>query len=1225
MLNTSPIGKFIVFRSGAKSCSRRRPRTTARLPLAGGWMMKRGWLFPVKVMILLILLVGTIDAGHRASRSLESSVAFENAVFGKGAAKSGTTTQTWPFTLSIFPGSPASNGTTARVSVASDGTQSNGFSGYPSISAHGRYVAFTSHASNLVPGDTNNNADIFVHDRHTGFTTRVSIASNGTQGNGSSYSPSMSADGRYVAFSSAASNLVPNDTNGKTDVFIHDREIGETTRVSQASNGVQGNGDSLHPSISADARYVAFQSLASNLVPGDTNGTWDIFVHDRHTGQTSRVSVASNGTQGNHWARLPSISADGRYVAFSSDASNLVPGDTNGERDIFVHDRQTGHTNRVSLASDGAQGNGGSSSQSISADGRYVAFSSTASNLIPGEPNDVTNVFLHDRQTAQTSRVSVAPDGTPANWESMGPSISADGRYVAFYSWADNLVPGDTNGEWDVFVHDKHTGHTNRVSLASDGAQGNGGSSFPSISANGRYVAFSSTANNLVPNDTNGVWDVFVHDRGGTSSLQPDVSQFVTDSRQQLLLTSGYADDVSQVGDYFLDKLHTDAVKLVINTTLNLWSLAGIDWGLVGQSANHIITPGYQAALDASWRGWTDASVIKHWHKPLYDRIYHNGQWLFHESAQSGFKYVAKTAGIEAAKGPIKDWLVDELVPGPGTPVADLVGVSLARLGAGYQSDLSREELQLLAQLPNLNLTPAQEDAYRADMLARQQAHAQMVAQLGSHRDLLWNSYQAALANENNWWRFWGRFLLKYAVIGAATLAWDGPGFYVATAGTTTVDTIYDAVQGARALAHDQKMMDQSLRFLGSRTPHTYSQISLNTVAGLNLIHAGQPPQIADGNLDDIELHSIGHYRFWPDLWWAEERSQVQLEISNDASFSTAFLTSAAYTHTGFWSGPQRLLPEGEAKTLGGFGQGTAIISLKLPDDGWSPDDGSPVDLLVLGATATGIYPVANTQVSWNPVRVEEALGLRAPAPIGYTAAEANSAPTLPYRVSSTVVNLPDSTDYRLVIGVVNPFALTLTATITQTIPSHFTILDSDAATIVGDSLVWTTVISPGVGLELRPLVRWEAPPGTSTTMPAAELAFEDPDTGLGDRYTTKERIVHAAWPLEVKAVFPLTWQSNAITTMGVTLTNVTDNVTATGTFTTTVRTTDGAVLWAAAVAVSVTPGQSQTLSLPVDIVHSGYAIVEGELSLGEAYRPEFLEIIFVAGNDIYLPVILRQ
>ena len=414
------------------------------------------------------------------------------------------------------PAAPTAGTTPTHVSVFSDETQGNGHSGRASISADSRYVAFESGASNLVAGDTNELQDIFVRDRQTGQTTRVSVASDGAQANDRSLEPKISADGRFVAFGSTASNLVPGDTNGYKDVFVHDRQTGQTTRVSVASGGAQGNERTWYHNISLDGRFVVFSSAANNLVPDDTNGYTDVFVHDRQTGQTTRVSVASDGAQGNRSSSTsePSISADGRYVAFSSLAGNLVPGDTNDTYDVFVHDRQTGQTTRVSVASDGAQGNGITQSEpSISADGRHVAFESYASNLVPGDTNDAYDVFVHDRQTGQTTRVSVASDGAQANEWSFGAEISADGRYVAYGSDASDLVPGDKNTSGDVFVHDRQTGQTTCVSVTPAGTPGNELSSPDSIAADGRFVAFGSAASNLVPDDTNGYADVFVHDR----------------------------------------------------------------------------------------------------------------------------------------------------------------------------------------------------------------------------------------------------------------------------------------------------------------------------------------------------------------------------------------------------------------------------------------------------------------------------------------------------------------------------------------------------------------------------------------------------------------------------------------------------------------------------------------------------------------------------------------
>jgi len=397
----------------------------------------------------------------------------------------------------------------SRVSVDSAGAEGisvngNG-SGLASISADGRYVAFESNIDSLVSGDTNSDRDILVHDRRTGLTERVSVDSAGVQANGDSDNPSISADGRYVGFYSDASNLVAEDTNGVKDIFVHDRQTGLTRRISVNSTGTQADADSLEPNISIDGRYVAFESDASNLVSGDTNGRTDIFVHDLHTGLTERVSVNSAGIQANSDSDDPSISADGKYVAFGSYASNLVSGDT-GYQDIFVHDRQTGLTERVSVDSAGAEANGGSASPSINADGRYVAFQSAASNLVDDDTNAIADIFVYDRQTGSSELVSVDSAGTQANDLGQASSISADGRHIAFRSRASNLVPGD-GGDQDIFVHDRQTGQIDLVSL---GAQSNYGSWEPSISADGRSVAFHSMDWGFVDGDTNRVSDVFV-------------------------------------------------------------------------------------------------------------------------------------------------------------------------------------------------------------------------------------------------------------------------------------------------------------------------------------------------------------------------------------------------------------------------------------------------------------------------------------------------------------------------------------------------------------------------------------------------------------------------------------------------------------------------------------------------------------------------------------------
>ena len=380
---------------------------------------------------------------------------------------------------------------------------------------------------------------------NVGVVLRISVANDTTEGDSSSFSSSISTDGRFVAFVSRATNLVADDTNAKIDIFIRDTCEGaigctpSTTRISVANDGSQANDDSPGSSpMSADGRYIAFFSFASNLVAGDTDNRGDIFVRDTCAGaagctpSTIRVSVNSDGVSSNFNAASPSLSADGRYMAFISLASDLVAGDTNGSTDVFVRDTCIGATGcipstvRVSVASDGAQGNANSSRPSLSADGRFVGFSSSASNLVASDTNGSDDVFVRDTCTGATGctpstiRVSMASDGAQGDGASGPAAMSEDGRYAAFVSWASNLVADDTNGTSDVFIRDTCAGATGctpstiRASLSTSGNEGDMDilTDFISISANGRFVAFASGATNLVKRDTNGVRDVFVRD-----------------------------------------------------------------------------------------------------------------------------------------------------------------------------------------------------------------------------------------------------------------------------------------------------------------------------------------------------------------------------------------------------------------------------------------------------------------------------------------------------------------------------------------------------------------------------------------------------------------------------------------------------------------------------------------------------------------------------------------
>jgi uncharacterized repeat protein (TIGR01451 family) len=406
-------------------------------------------------------------------------------------------------------------GITEWVSVSSDGTGANHQSDMPAISGDGRFVAFVSLADNLVPSDTNGFADTFVHDRLADVTERVSVSNRGRQGNadsgliGVAAYPAISADGRFVAFVSQADNLVSGDRNVNADVFVRDRLLGTTERVSVNSAGEEADIGGEGPALSADGRFVAFQSDAQNLAPEANPPLFvtQIYVHDRSTGTTEIISVNADGQAGNALNIQPDISADGRFVVFSSFADNLVPGVQSGLQ-VYLRDRATGTTERISEDAAGEPGDGSSVDPSISLDGRFVVFETNSGNLI-GDGNHESHILVKDRQTGAFERVSATSTGEPADLLSQHPDITPDGRFVTFFSLATNLVPGDTNNRRDIFVRDRQTGTVVRVSVSTAGVEGNSESEWPTISDDGLVTAFESSSDNLVPNANGGI---FAHD-----------------------------------------------------------------------------------------------------------------------------------------------------------------------------------------------------------------------------------------------------------------------------------------------------------------------------------------------------------------------------------------------------------------------------------------------------------------------------------------------------------------------------------------------------------------------------------------------------------------------------------------------------------------------------------------------------------------------------------------
>jgi Tol biopolymer transport system component len=451
-----------------------------------------------------------------------------------------------PAVCAFAAAASAQYGITSRASVAAYGGDVDHHSGAPSLSADGRFVAFHSRASNLFPlsqgFDGNSAFDIFVRDLLTGTTRRVSIGIGGFDPVGGSGHPSISADGSRVAFHSFSWNLVANDSNQALDVFVVDVATLATTRVSVISGGAQATGMSQFASLSADGRYVVFESWAADLAPGDGNLACDIFRHDTLTGVTELVSanpagVSGNGDSGGDSVSPPSISADGRWVAFGSRASDLVPNDTNhitfplpcklcGD-DVFVRDMLLGTTVKVSVSSAGVPGDWKNNYCAISGDGRLVVFEGASANLVPGDTNDAGDVFVHDRDAdvdgifdepgaIATTRVSVDSSGAQmANGAGGGgigwggPRISFDGSTVAFHSISP-LAPPGSNGRIQVFVKDLASGLVEATSVDPWFALGAEHSFLAALDANGDHVAFTTRSTGIVAGETNARDDVFV-------------------------------------------------------------------------------------------------------------------------------------------------------------------------------------------------------------------------------------------------------------------------------------------------------------------------------------------------------------------------------------------------------------------------------------------------------------------------------------------------------------------------------------------------------------------------------------------------------------------------------------------------------------------------------------------------------------------------------------------
>ncbi|WP_367140807.1 MULTISPECIES: hypothetical protein [Streptomyces] len=397
-----------------------------------------------------------------------------------------------------------------RVSVAADGTQAGNTSYDPAISGDGRTVAFISRANNLTPG-AGHAYNLYLKDLRTGAIERANVAGDGNPDVRWVYAYSLSATGRYVAFASAAEQMGPGHVVD-THIYVRDRETGRTEPLLGDENQHGGAGT---PAISGDGRYVAFASDRTDLVPGGGERRHDVYVRDRWTRTTRRVSVASDGSRADGLSLRPVISADGNTIGFLSTADNLgtAGGPRPGPREtsFYVHDLRTGRTRPAAQSRDGRPAwvvDDGS----ISPDGRYALFASSTPGIVPGDTPAVLQCYAKDLHTGTTRLVSIAHDGSPADGDCFGAVMNADDRRVFFTSWATNIVPGGTRRNSGVFVRDLRTGYAEQLDVSAEGTRGNGLAGPVTTDFSGHRTAFESWSDNLVPADTNDTGDIFVRD-----------------------------------------------------------------------------------------------------------------------------------------------------------------------------------------------------------------------------------------------------------------------------------------------------------------------------------------------------------------------------------------------------------------------------------------------------------------------------------------------------------------------------------------------------------------------------------------------------------------------------------------------------------------------------------------------------------------------------------------
>ncbi|MBK8128896.1 MAG: DUF2012 domain-containing protein [bacterium] len=977
--------------------------------------------------------------------------------------------------------------------------------------------------------------------------------------------PSWSPDGQRVLFAS-------NQGGSYYQVYTIPKTGGAPELVTSIANNI------LWPRYSPDGSKIVYMRASLPLPACDWN--WDIWVME---------SNGSNQTPLTNWLGgdlYPSWTPDGEIV-YSSCRNFLTA-------DLYLKNPLTGIESQMT-----AWPAGNELGAVYAFDGSQVAFSSNV--------NGNYDVYIAPTAggTAVNLTTSVGEDMTPS-WQGSGgalPPYFISGEVtLTQLPIPIKCVTVTVNTGQQAITDEEGSFYIDNLPSGS----------YTLTVAKSNYI-FEPVDELVVPPNREGITI------RGQHVLATDVNELVGETLFLLGNAQWATFDTGLVGDYFRQESSIAESRRLMNLFVNTITLGfgAIDGWDSASELDRVAMPGLSAAVADRWYGWSANSAAAHyWRKAVLDAIADNPEMVFSEVSWAGLRFAAEEWGMESVTE-----LLSVISSQPtGAPLQAYLVPKYSFLITSLQSELLDLQIDTdVVTLPYGDFTDAELALYRADLQSRLEANQILADQVFLQTALLkqnYDDYRGDLFGD-----FWRNLLLKYSVIAAATFFWDGPGFYVASVATDSVELIYEYVQDTQDIKYTEQMADASFRLLTGHIPFLANQISLNTANGLNLIRYGLTPEPPSGQIDAIVMRSIGEMRSWPfSGTWLEREAQVEIEIRNASNDSlptppTTYLTSMV-ANQNQEAGDVPLLIEGEAVDLIPNAMDTAVIRSRSETYGIELEVGTPLMITILGATESGIYPVYQESLLWNPIH--NVSGSMAASHI------AANIPYYSYPLAATLHQQTDSTDYLRPIRVTNPFTMTVDATITQALPTILSVQDADGGQIAGQQIVWTATLDPGETRLWQPVFQWDGQPTSQGTLLGTVLSFVDSQTGLGDTYLTDDISIVAPWPLTTQASVPLAVFPQTTSTISVTVTNESEAAVQ-GDFIYRLESPAGAVLSEEYIPLALSGGASSTMALPLPSLAAGDQVVAtGLVKIGTQTRTAFYQIIPTSKAELFLPILVK-